>query len=82
LSERPDIWKVADALQMNLRACAAQLVELRSMLSHLDIPASTEIDCPVCGLRTKGPRSLAEHLYLSHDGTVPETWERAERISD
>jgi len=38
--------------------------------------------CPVCGLKTKGPRSLSEHLYTSHDGEVPEAWERSERIAD
>ena len=79
MADRPDIWKVANALQMNLRACQAQLVELRGMLSRLDVPASTEIDCPLCGLRTKGPRTLSEHLYQMHNGGEPETWAEIDR---
>jgi hypothetical protein len=35
--ERDTIWKVADRLQMNLRACQAQLVELRSYLAAMNI---------------------------------------------
>lgn len=78
---RHEIWEIADALQMDLRAASAKLVELRARLAGLDLPDPKTLDCPVCGLRTKGPATLAEHLYVSHDGTVPETWERAEQIA-
>ena len=73
-AQRHDIWQVADALQMDLRAASAKLVELRARLSALDLPGRNETACPVCGVPRPGPLSLAEHLYHSHDGPQPEHW--------
>jgi hypothetical protein len=42
MSDRPDIWKVADQLQMNHRVMGAQIVELRAMLAALGITADTK----------------------------------------
>lgn len=71
MSERHDIWKVADAIQMDLRAASAKLVELRAMLAGMNLPDPTSVTCPKCGLKLRGPRTLAEHLHVSHDGPVP-----------
>lgn len=79
---RHEIWKLADALQMDLRAANAKLLELRARLAGLELPDPKIVACPFCGLETRGPRTLAEHLYLSHDGTVPEQWEQAAAISE
>lgn len=37
MTERHAIWQTADRLQMNLRTCQAQLVELRSMIAALNL---------------------------------------------
>lgn len=74
MGERHDIWQVADALQMDLRAASAKLVELRARLSALDLPKPAEQACPHCGLPCRGPQTLTEHLYTSHNGPLPPQW--------
>lgn len=81
MTERHDIWQVADALQMDLRAATAKLVELRARLAALDLPAGSGSTCPACGLKMRGPKTLAEHVYQSHAGPVPEHWKRVEKMS-
>jgi hypothetical protein len=73
--ERHDLWKVLDKCQMDLRAASAKLTEVRAMLSQLDLPDPKTVTCPKCGLKRSGPRQLAEHIYTSHDGDLPEHWE-------
>jgi hypothetical protein len=81
MSERHDIWQVADGLQMDLRAAAAKLVELRARLSSLELPDESAVVCPRCGVKAKGVLTLAEHVHVSHDGPVPAHWERIEAMS-
>jgi hypothetical protein len=81
VTERPDIWKVADALQMDLRAASAKMVELRARLAALPIGPPSEHLCPVCALPCIGPKTLAEHLYVSHEGPLPEHWASIEQRS-
>lgn len=73
--ERHDLWQVLDKLQMDLRAAQAKLTEARSMLAGLDLPDPKLVKCPRCGLQRSGPRQLAEHMYVSHDGSMPSHWE-------
>ena len=58
--ERPDLWRAADLLQMDLRAAQARLVQLRAMLAQIaTVPKSsrrmvngpvTADSCPGCGV--------------------------------
>lgn len=80
MTERHDIWTIADALQMDLRAAQAKLVELRARLAQVDLPDQTKIECRHCGLKFRGPNTLAEHLHVSHDGPIPEHWTRADAL--
>lgn len=79
--ERHEIWKVADSLQMDLRAAQGKLTELRRMIAALDLPDPSRVTCPHCGLEARGPNTLAEHVYVSHDGPVPASYQHAESIS-
>lgn len=42
MTDRPDIWKLADQLQMNHRVMGAQIVELRAMMAALGITTDTK----------------------------------------
>lgn len=81
MSERHDIWAVADALQMDLRSASAKLVELRSRLAALDLPNPSEAKCPICGVKRTGPRAVAEHVYVSHGGALPAHVIDADRLA-
>jgi hypothetical protein len=70
---------LAAQLRMDLSNAQAKLSDLVAM--HREVaPAHrpSRPTCPECGLSVKGPSALAEHLYLSHDGDVPEHWLTAE----
>ena len=67
--ERPDIWKVADALQQDLRNANAKLVQLRSLLSGFSIPETPR--CPLCGYRSgMNMPSVSEHMERDHSQPV------------
>jgi hypothetical protein len=78
LSERHELWRLADALQMDLRAASAKMVELRAQLAALDLPEASRVACPRCGIFFAGEHALAVHLYNMHNGTVPQAWVDAE----
>jgi hypothetical protein len=80
MTERHDIWHVADGLQMDLRAAQAKLVELRARLAQLDLPEPSAVTCPRCGLKCRGPNTLAEHLHVIHDGPLPDHWSAADAL--
>lgn len=74
MSERHEIWKIADGLQMDLRNASSKLVELRARLAGLDLPQPSALRCPECGIKPRGVLLLAEHRYQAHDGPLPEHW--------
>ena len=82
MSDRHPVWELFYAADRDARSLVAKLSELGIQLANLNLPEPLDVNCPLCGIKTKGPRSLSEHLYTSHDGEVPETWERTERIAD
>lgn len=84
MGERHDIWEIVDRMQMDIRALSVRMVELRAQLAAIDLPKPNELVChhAGCGLKFKGPNTLAEHLRVSHDGPLPPAWARAEAISD
>jgi hypothetical protein len=79
MTDRHDIWQLAHQIQMDLRAAQAKLVELRSQLANLNLPTPTEVTCEPCGLKLRGPRTLAEHIHTSHGGPIPEHWQQLDQ---
>jgi hypothetical protein len=73
--ERHEIEALIDSAERLSRSIVSNLGVLRSEIAKLELPEALERDCPRCGLKTKGPRSLAEHLYQLHDGPEPEHWQ-------
>lgn len=75
----PDVLIQARELRVMLTACQARLSELLNALAALDLPDPEKLRCPDCGLRFPGPRTLAEHRYVSHSGPEPGEWSELER---
>ena len=77
---KQDLLEISAKMQMDVNALAAKLTELRSWIASLpdDGPAHR---CERCRSVFRGPLSLAEHLYIAHDGPVPSHWEDAEERS-
>jgi hypothetical protein len=81
VSDRHEIWELLDGLQMDIRAASGKLVALRSYVAGLDLPEPSTVTCPHCGRKLAGPRTLAEHLYNSHGGPVPDHYAATEAMA-
>jgi len=82
-SEHPFL-EVLTKLQYDLTSIQARVADLKRNLA-LELPAEPlAYRCPVelCGLSFHGPKRLAEHVYVSHDGAEPEHWKDAEKLTE
>lgn len=50
----------------------ARLNEALNMFTSLNLPSVAEATCEFCGAELAGPRTLAEHVYVSHGGPMPD----------
>lgn len=75
------IWVLLDKLQMDNRAQAAKLADLRMQVAALALPDPHESACPVCGTKFRHKLTMAEHHYNAHGGPVPEHYLAAERLA-
>jgi hypothetical protein len=75
---KDELLEITAKLQMDARAIQAKLTELRAHIATLDLPAKEHITCPECGLTIRSRPRLAEHLFQTHAGPLPEHWQHAE----
>jgi len=76
--DRDDLLGIARSIRYDLTACQAKLTDLMTAIGRLDVIPSGRTSCPSCSVSLDGPRKLAEHLYLQHDGPEPAHWLDAE----
>lgn len=81
MSEEHPILVLLRKVQLDLRDAQVKMQELQRAVVDLDLPDALDCSCARCGAGFKGPLSLSEHVYLSHDGEVPEHWKEAERLA-
>lgn len=82
MTEHPFL-EVLTKLQYDLTSIQARVADLKRNLA-LELPAQPlAYRCPMelCGLSFHGPKRLAEHVYVSHDGAEPEHWTASEARS-
>lgn len=82
MTERHPVWQLLDKLQMDNREQAAKLVELRALVSQLELPNPAKRRCDTCGVSFRNQLLRDEHVYHSHQGPVPEHYLRAERLAN
>lgn len=80
MTEHP-LHDLAMGIRYDLTAAQGKLTELVRQVAEANLPMPEELVCPTCGVPTKGPRTLAEHQHVSHDGSVPDHWLHTEAIS-
>ncbi len=66
-------------IRMDLTNAQAKLTDAMNLIASMPIPPDSTRTCDICGVTTRGPNALAEHIHTSHDGPVPEAWLEAER---
>lgn len=80
-TNRHPVWVILDKLQMDNRAQAAKLIELRSYVANLQLPDEHLHHCPECGASHRHAHALAEHRYHIHNAEVPAHYLAAERLA-
>lgn len=68
-------------IRMDLTNAQGKLTDVIEALAAIPEPASADRVCPTCGVKTRGPLSLAEHVHTSHGGPLPSHWVEAERLA-
>lgn len=76
-----ETMEIARKIRYDLTAAQVKVTELLNALAKLELP-SDKPTCPACGVPVRGPNTLAEHVYHSHGGPVPESYLRAEAMSE
>jgi hypothetical protein len=76
-----DLYDLLKKIRYDTTAIQAKVTDALKILNELNLPEQETVACE-CGLKFRGPNTLAEHVHVSHDGPVPEHWLKAEAISD
>lgn len=71
-----DVYERLRKMRMDCSAIQSGITDLFSMLNEIGLQDAPEADCPFdgCPLSFRGPNTLAEHVYTSHDGPLPPHW--------
>ncbi len=81
MNQIEDILDLLRRARMDYNAGVAKINDALTMISALPAPPDNRRVCPVCGVTTRGPISLDEHVHLRHGGPLPEAWARAEQAA-
>ena len=73
-----DMFNLLDKIRYNLTELQGQVTDLKRMLAAADLPEKPAAVCADCGVKFRGPKKLAEHRYLQHDGPETDHWKEAE----
>lgn len=76
-----DIYKQLRAAREDLTKLQGRVTDILNMLNELQLPDIEWPRCPDCGIRCRGLLTLAEHVYVSHDGPVPDHYLAAEKAA-
>jgi hypothetical protein len=76
-----DLYDVLRRLRYDLTSAQAKVTDALNILTALNLADSPAERCHVCGLEFRGPQTLAEHIYVSHDGAEPAHWLAAEALA-
>jgi hypothetical protein len=82
VSEDHQLIEGLKKLRYDLTGMQVKVSELLRLAASLDLPEPAQRECPKCKATFRGPLSLSEHDYLSHDGPLPAHWARAEAMAD
>ena len=75
-----DPFETLAELRRELSRCQQRVTDLVNQLNALSLPTPAELRCPTCGIvAPRGPRQLAEHVYVSHGGDLPAHWLEVDR---
>lgn len=77
-----DAHKLLREIRMDLTAAQAKITDLGKLLGELQLEDRPRPRCPHCGLSFRFNALLAEHVYVTHDGPVPNHYLTAEALTE
>ena len=69
-----DIFELLKKIRYDATAIQAKVTDALNALADLNLADQPAARCERCGCEFRGPLRLAEHVYQSHDGPLPEHW--------
>lgn len=69
---KTELLEIAKKIRYDTTAIQAKLTELMDGIAALPIEDAPKTVCPHCGPIPGGPRTLAEHLHVSHGHPLPD----------
>lgn len=75
-----DAYELLRKIRYDLTAAQAKVTDALKVLAALNLPDVSRLECETCGPLAVGPRGLAEHLFNSHGGPLPEHWQAGDSL--
>ena len=72
------VYEMLKKIRYDATAIQAKITDALNALNDLDLPDESRTKCPHCELKLRGPNTLSEHVYTSHDGPLPAHWVSAD----
>jgi len=69
-----DLYEQLRQIRMDCTAIQTRITTAFQLLNELNIQDVPRVACPKCGVKLPGPRTLVEHMHVSHpDAVSPST---------
>lgn len=80
-STTDDLLELLRRIRKDATAIQAKVSDALALIAELNLPDPSTAKCPNCGIQLRGPLALAEHVYVSHAGPLPEHYRRADELA-
>lgn len=61
-----DLYELLRSIRMDCTAIQSRVTSAFALLTELNIEDVPHVLCPKCGAKLRGPRTLEDHLHVSH----------------
>lgn len=78
MSDHPSV-ELVKKLRYDLTAMQVKVSELLRQLGELELSTPARLTCQ-CGSSFRSLQELQEHAYHHHDGGLPDSWAKADRL--
>lgn len=76
-----DLLELLRRIRKDATLIQAKVGDALALITELHLPEPDAAKCPNCGIHLRGPLALAEHVYVSHAGPLPEHYRRADELA-
>lgn len=81
MSEQGDLLEQLRQTRVELTRLQGRVTDMINLATQMTVPPQRIHQCLICHVRLRGARSLAEHVYNSHNGPVPAHYQAAEQAA-